>query len=284
MLQIPWLVWAQLHGGYAEAKLRFTVLGPFEVTSEGVPCTPSAPKVRQVLALLVLRPHQAVGIESLISELWENDPPRSAVTTAQTYIYQLRRLFSQLRTVDETRDSIITRPPGYLLDVTDSQIDASSFTTLVENGRSLLNTDVELAAKTLREALSMWRGPMLTNVTCGPLLCSYVAYYQERYTSALQLRIMADMKLGRHHELIAELKSLVLEYPLNEWLHAQLIVALAKAGRRADALQAYQKVRRLLDVELGLEPSPDLQRLQIGLLRSHDVLPAEFEPPLCAAL
>lgn len=264
--------------------MRFTVLGPFEVTSDDGGCTPSAPKVRQVLALLVLRAHQVVSIETLINELWDDDPPRSAVTTAQTYIYQLRRIFSQLRTAEGTRDSIVTRPPGYLLDVADSQIDASRFTTLVETGRVLLSTDVEYAAQTLREALSLWRGPMLTNVTCGPLLCSYVAYFQERYTSALELRITADMKLGRHHDLIAELKSLVTEYPLNEWLHAQLIIALAKAGRRADALQAYQKVRRLLDVELGLEPCTDLQRLQIDLLRSPDGLPAQFELPLRAAV
>jgi DNA-binding SARP family transcriptional activator len=265
--------------------MKFTVLGSFEVSGDDNICTPSAPKVRKVLALMVLRARQVVSIETMIQELWEDDPPRSAVTTAQTYIYQLRQIFDQLQAAEGMRGSIITRPPGYLLNIADAQIDASRFTTLLENGRALLNRDTEAAAGTLREALSLWNGPMLSNVTCGPVLCGYVAYYQERYTNALELRIAADMKLGRHHELIPELKSLVAaQYPLNEWLHAQLIVSLAKNGRRADALRAYQEVRRLLNVELGVEPSIDLQQIQMGLLRSPDGSSLEVESLLRAAM
>ena len=261
--------------------MRYNVLGSFEVVSKSGVCTPTAPKVRQVLAVLVLRAKQVVSIDALIEELWEDDPPRSAVTTAQTYIYQLRREFAKLAATEGSWNSLLTRSPGYRLDMDDTQVDASRFDTLLDNGRSLLDSDEAAAARTLREALALWRGgPMLANVTCGPVLRRYAARFEERYITALELRIAADMKLGRHRELLAELKSLVAEYPFNEWLHAQLIISLQKGGRRGEALQAYQHLRRTLTTELGLEPSADLRRLQSDLLQSDNGISPEFVPPL----
>ncbi|MFC5183735.1 AfsR/SARP family transcriptional regulator [Actinomadura harenae] len=264
--------------------MRFTVLGLFEMAEGETDWTPSAPKVRQVLAVLVLRAGQVVSIDTLIEELWSDDPPRSATTTTQTYIYQLRRVFGRLQERSGLPDPLITRPPGYVLDIPPSEVDATRFNSMLDTGRALLAHDAREAARILREALALWRGPMLGNVNCGPLLRGYAAHFEERYVSALELRIAADMRLGRHHELIAELKSLVTRYPYNEWLHGQLIIALTRVGRRAEALEAYQDVRRLLDRDLGLEPSPDLKQVHAGLLHARSELSMDLESPLRAAI
>lgn len=247
-------------------QLSFRVLGPLEVTHLDSSCTPTAPKVRSVLALLVLRANHVVDTTSIIEELWGEYPPRSAITTAQTYIYHLRRLF--VRELGEHADELfVTRPPGYALRIAEGQLDLDEFEQLTRQGRQMLaaNRPAE-AAQVLRQALQLWRGPALANVTSGRILEGRVAHLEEERIHATQLRIEADLQLGRHRALIAELRSLVSLYPLNEWFHGKLILALSRSGRRGESLQAYQALRRILDQELGLAPSPELQRLQ------HDVL------------
>ncbi|MFC4562784.1 BTAD domain-containing putative transcriptional regulator [Nocardiopsis mangrovi] len=249
--------------------MKFTVLGSFEISHNGQPCTPSAPKVRQVLALLALRARQVVSLDALIEELWNESPPRSAVTTAQTYVYQLRKGFDALAGGGPDDPLLFTRPPGYTLELGGSTLDASEFDRLLDTGQSLLEDgDAHRAADILREALALWSGPVLANVSCGPLLRGYAAHLEERRITALELRISADIRIGRHRELIPELKSLVSAHPLNEWLHAQLIIALNTTGRRGEALRAYQELRSLLNRELGLDPSAELQRIHQDVLTS----------------
>ncbi|WP_282088942.1 AfsR/SARP family transcriptional regulator [Streptomyces tendae] len=247
--------------------MQFKILGPMEVLHDNTKCTPTAPKARNTLALLLSRANQIVEIPALIDELWSDNPPRSAVTTAQTYIYQLRKMLC--RTVGEEAAArlLITQAPGYGLRVDENRIDAHVFERLTAQGKHLLNTGrPEEAARHLREALALWRGPALADVCTGSRLEAHVVQLEEMRLTALQLRVQADIQLGRHAELVPELRSTVAGHPLNEWFHAQLITCLRQSGRRGEALQAYQSLRRLLDAELGLQPSLPLQRLQQHLL------------------
>ncbi|GAA3343116.1 AfsR/SARP family transcriptional regulator [Amorphoplanes nipponensis] len=247
--------------------MKFNVLGPLEVTSEGTDRTPTPPKVRRVLALLLLRANQVVSVDALIEELWGEHPPMSAVTTAQTYIYQLRRSFNRHQVAPQRPEWLVTTAPGYLMYVDPEQIDAHSFQTMSWQGRQLLdNGRTAEAAAVLRRALDLWRGPALANVLTGRLLESHAVHLEEERLRTLELRILADAELGRHHELIGELRSLVAAHPLNEWFHGQLIAALSRCGRRSEALQAYQNLRVLLHDQLGLDPQPELQRLQREVL------------------
>ncbi|MEU4349652.1 AfsR/SARP family transcriptional regulator [Streptomyces sp. NPDC023838] len=242
--------------------LKFRVLGPLEVLQDDLSCTPTAPKVRGVLALLILRANHVVDTTSFIEELWGERPPRSAVTTAQTYIYHLRKLFAR-EVGPRAEELFITRPPGYLLNIGQGQLDLHDFERLTSRGRALLAAGKPAeAGQVLRQALQLWRGPALANVPAGRLLEGSIAHLEEERIHATQLRIEADLQLGRHRALIAELRSLVTLYPLNEWFHGKLILSLSRSGRRGESLQAYESLRRILDRELGLAPSPELQRLQ----------------------
>jgi SARP family transcriptional regulator, regulator of embCAB operon len=258
--------------------LTYRVLGSLQVRINGRDCTPQASKVRQVLALYLLRANQIVSLDSIIAELWDDHPPRTAVTTAQTYIYQLRKLLARHGGERLASETIRTTPPGYIINVTSGQLDCVQFERMAEQGRALLVAgETSRAAVLLRQALRVWSGPALTGVEHGRLLQSDVAHLEEMRMLTLEMRVRADMRLGCHRELIPELKSLVQTYPYHEWLHAQLMIALQRSGRRGDALSAYREVRRLLSTELGVEPSADLQRVHEkvlkGLYQETAVLP-----------
>jgi len=246
---------------------EFRILGPLEATHSGQPLTPTPPKIRSVLALLLLRANRIVSVESLIEELWGPEPPRSAVTTVQTYIYHLRRLFAAGGLGTEDEPLITTRPAGYQIATGAGEVDAVVFEELLSRGRDALEDgSMPEAAELLRTALDLWTGPALADVPQGSLLQAHAVHLDELRISAMELRIRADLKLGRHHSLIAELRSLTHEHPLNEWFHGQLISALNRSGRRGEALQAYQDVRQVLSDELGVDPSPALQKLQRQVL------------------
>ncbi|MEU8552280.1 AfsR/SARP family transcriptional regulator [Streptomyces roseoverticillatus] len=238
-----------------------------EIRHGGEVCTPTAPKTRQTLALLLFRANQAVDTSAVIDELWCDNPPRSSMTTMQTYIYQLRKLFSRVTGEDTQQKILVSQPPGYCLRISEDQLDAKVFERLATEGRELLATGhVEQASRKLHEALKLWRGRTLADVSAGRLLEGHIVHLEELRITTLELRCHADLQLGAHRELVPELRSLVTEYPLNEWFHGQLITALHHAGRRGEALQAYQNLRRVLDTELGIEPSIALQSLQRDLL------------------
>ncbi|GAA2561067.1 AfsR/SARP family transcriptional regulator [Winogradskya consettensis] len=256
-----------------ESTLQFTMLGSLAAVHGGNVCRPTAPKVRTVLALLLARANYLVETDSIIEELWGAEPPRSSVTTAQTYIYHLRQRLTAAGIVEDADDLVVTTAPGYILRVDEDRIDAVRFQKLSDEGRHLLEAGhAGAAAERLRTALGLWRGPALADVPAGRLLEGHAAHLEEGRIRALELRIQADIFLGLHRQLLPELRTLVSAYPLNEWLHARLIEALHRSGRRGEALMAYQSVRKILDEELGLEPSAELRRLQ------QDVLMDEMPP------
>jgi SARP family transcriptional regulator, regulator of embCAB operon len=237
-----------------DRRLRFNVLGPVEAFDGRRILTPSAPQVRRVLALLLVRAGQRVLVSDLIDELWADRPPKTAVTTVQTYVYQLRQILGS--------DCLITQPCGYALPVSQGTVDIHVFDALYARGRALLSRRRHAAAAdTLRKALDVWTGPSLSNVIRGRLLEAHATNLDERRLRALELRIQADAALGRHGEMVGELRMLVVAHPFNERFHAQLMVALSRCGRRGEALQAYDDLRRLLNDQLGLDPDPELQRL-----------------------
>lgn len=204
--------------------------------------------------------------ETLAAELWRGDMPRSALATVQTYIYQLRKLLAR-GGGEKDAEILMTRPPGYMIRLQREQLDVLRFEDLVAAGRAALEADDPArAAGVLREALGMWRGAALADVDPGPRLSASIAWLEETRLSALELRIQADLRLGKYRELIGELRSLTALHPLNEWFHQQLMMALQAAGRRMDALAVYQNVRRIMREEVGLEPSQELQQTQQAIL------------------
>lgn len=249
--------------------MKFRLLGPFEILSDdGKPFALRSPKVRQVLALLLAQPRAVVPVETLMSELWGEHPPRSALTTLQTYVYHARKAFSH-ESVAPGRDLLVTSPPGYRMDVHDHEVDSIVFEDLINQVRTKLrNRNYEAASRQLRQALTMCRGRVLANIEVGQVLSAHAAYLEELRLRATELSIETDIRLGRSRELVPTLRALVKEHQLNEWFHGQLISILTVSGRRAEALKAYQDLRRILDDELGLEPSDELQRLQHVVLNS----------------
>ncbi|WP_314621287.1 AfsR/SARP family transcriptional regulator [Streptomyces stackebrandtii] len=245
----------------------FRVLGPLEVAMEGAAEKPTAPKVRWTLALLLLHANRVVGHSSIIDELWGETPPCSAVATAQTYVYQIRRKYQRRFDRIGWGALVETRPSGYVLRAEESEIDAQVFERLSEQARASLTAGhTEQAARQLREALALWRGRALADVPTGSVLEPHVTHLEKSRMRTLQLRIFADQRLGRHRELLPELQFLAAANPIDEWFHQQLMIALVETGRRADALEAYHRLQSTLGAELGVRPSPRLHKLQ------HDVL------------
>lgn len=249
-----------------KTALRANLLGALQILDGERDCTPSAPKPRNLLVLLLLRANLVVHVQALIEELWGPNPPASAETTLQTYIYQLRKLLAD-RVNASSQAVLITKSRGYLLRIDPLQLDVVLFERLVQEGRAALQAgDPECASRIFCRALALWNGPALADVAAGPLLRAHVIALEERRVVALESRIEADLLMGRHRELVGELKSLVEVHEYHEWMHAQPMLALFHSGRRAEALEAFHSFRRKLDEELGLQPSSDLNRLQRELL------------------
>jgi DNA-binding SARP family transcriptional activator len=249
--------------------MEFRVLGSFEVIESSCNIAPTAPKPRQVMALLTLRRNSVVQTSELIDELWEENPPVSAMTTLQTYIYKLRKIFQKCG----AGEILQTRPAGYVLTIPDENVDLYWFEQAIKEGRAILDRgDPVRTAEILADALAMWRGPALVDVIAGNLLSAYVARLEEVRFRALELRIETDLKVGRHLELIGELKSLVVRYPLHEGFHTSLMTALYHSRRRYEALDVYRMLRNNLVEQLGLEPGREVQQLHQALLSAD--LPA----------
>lgn len=251
------------------------VLGPLAAREGGVSVAPTAAKPRKVLAMLAVHADQVVPMASLFEELWGEDIPRSANTTVQTYILHLRNLIgtalSQSAT-SELRDPkriLVTYPGGYLLDTMGGRVDVRDFDRLAMAGhRARELGDFESASKSFSEALTIWRGRALVDVQSGSLLEVEAHRLEEARLNVLDRRIDADLRLGRHHELLGELAGLVGRYRTHEGMHAHLMLALYRSGRRGEAIDVYRRLRTCLVNELGLEPSPSLRRLQHAILMS----------------
>ncbi|MER6197040.1 AfsR/SARP family transcriptional regulator [Streptomyces sp. NPDC001586] len=265
------------------------VLGALAVRENGISITPTAPKPRQVLALLALHADQVVPVSALIEELWAGEPPRSARTTLQTYVLQLRALIATALErsaadgakagadprdprdpgdpVRTAKDILVTLPGGYLLSSGGGVLDVREFDRLAGTGyRAMDAGDFPAAARLLREALALWSGPAFADVQGGVQLDMEARRLEETRLCALDQRIEADLRLGRHRELLAELTVLASRYRTHENLHGQFMLALHRSGRRGEALDVYQRLRGTLVRELGLEPSVALRRLQRSIL------------------
>lgn len=250
--------------------MHVNLLGPLEVLEDGRILTPTAAKLRQVLAMLAVNASAMVSTEQLIDELWPNNPPTRAKATVQTYVYHLRKLFDCRFPSARGTEVLITRPAGYVLAVPRDNVDLFRFQDLMERGRNLLRRgDTSRAADFLRAALALWRGPILTDVTRSSRLEGYAIYLEEQRMETLALRIEADLDSRRHREIIGELRLLVTTHRLDEWLYIRLMQALHRSGRRSEALDVYQQLHRLLNHELGLEPPPDAQQLQHQILTNQ---------------
>src|SRR5262245_43424195 len=231
--------------------MEFRILGPLEVVADGAQLSLGGAQQRAVLALLLTRPNEVVSVDRLTHELWAGEPPRTAANTLQYYVSRLRKLLGA--------DRIETRPPGYAIRVEPGELDLERFEGLVARG----------GAEALRDALALWRGPPLAEFAFATFARAEIARLDELRLAALEARIDADLADGRHAAVVGELEALVLEHPLRERLRAQLMLALYRSGRQAEALAAYQDARRALVDELGIEPGAELQRLEKAVL-VHD--------------
>jgi DNA-binding SARP family transcriptional activator/Tfp pilus assembly protein PilF len=259
--------------------VEFGLLGPLLARDGGSDLIVSAPRQRVLLAALLLKAGRVVGVDELAEALWADQPPRNAHGAIHTAVQRLRSTLGPAGA-----RLVLTRPPGYLIDVGDGELDLLRFEVLVGSGQAAAAAGRwELAAGALREALGLWRGEPLADVSSPLLRAREVPPLTERHLSVLALRIDADLNLGRHDEVAGELRQLIAAHPLRERFHAQLMLALYRAGRQADALGAYQEARRLLAEELGVDPGPELRRLhqQIleadpGLMPDRPVTPAQL--------
>jgi DNA-binding SARP family transcriptional activator len=246
--------------------LEFRLLGPLEALAGGTPIALGL-KQRMLLVLLLLRANEVVSRDRLIDELWGDQPPDAAPNALAALVARLRRALPA--------DVLLTAPGGYELRIDRQALDLHRFELLVEEGRKTLAAgDPARAAERLRLALSIWRGPALADFEYETFAQPAITRLEELRLAAIESRIDADLALGRHVELVGEVQSLVRENQLRERLRGQLILALYRSGRQAEALEAYREGRTVLVEELGIEPSPPLQELERAILRQDPSLGA----------
>ena len=231
--------------------MEFRVLGPLEVVQEGRAVALGGARQRALLAILLTRANEVVSTDRLIDDLWGDTPPKTAANTIQFYVSQLRKALGA--------DRIVTRAPGYAIRVEAEELDLEVFERLAADGEP-------------RDALALWRGAPLADFAYEAFAQSEIARLEELRLAVFEQRIDADLAEGRHTELVGELERLVAEHPLRERLRGQLMLALYRAGRQAEALEAYQATRRALVDELGIEPGPALQELERAILRQDPAL------------
>ncbi|NNG38272.1 AfsR/SARP family transcriptional regulator [Flexivirga sp. ID2601S] len=262
--------------------VNYRVLGPLTIVDGDVHSIPSATRQRQLLALLLLNANNSVPVETCVAELWEDDPPKTATTTLQTYVLQLRRILAALPSIGsqhEAKKRLTTQPGSYQLRLAeDDTVDAHTFRTLVDSARTAIDQRNDIcAAVLLRRALELWEGEPLLGVQTGPRLRAWAVGLAAQRLTTIEQRVEADLRIGMHHELIGDLSSLIVEYPTNENLHAQLMIALYRSGRPAQALSVMARLHDTLDVELGLDPSPRMRDLHQAVLSSSPTLDVEVE-------
>ena len=254
------------------------VLGPLEVTRGGTALTLGGTKQRAVFAMLALRINRVVSMDFLVDGLWESAPPTDPTNVVQVYLSRLRKALHPTGTQDTDDGGLLRRKPGYLLQLDPEHLDLHRFQRLAREGSKLLTATPDTAAATLTDALALWRGVPLAEFTEEPFARNEISRLQELHLSVLGSRIQADLAVGRHAELIAELEDLTGRYPLHEGLRAQLMLSLYRGGRQAEALDAYRRARQVFADELGIDPGRDLQNLEAAVL-AHDPLLDWTAPP-----
>jgi DNA-binding SARP family transcriptional activator len=246
------------------------------MNADGVPYAPSAPKQRQLLAVLMVSIGHLVPLSHIIEELWDDAPPRTAASAIQTYVLQIRRALCRMPGIDslsEAGNILQTRNGGYSLSRRAGRLDTEEFTDRLRQAKAAAQqNDPARTAWLYQEALGIWRGPALIDVPAGPRLQRHVTALEESRLQALEQRLEAELQLGRHHELLSELRMLVMRYPTNENLHAQFMIALFRSGRQVEALEAYNRLRGHLKSELGIETSARIRRIHQAILVSDPIL------------
>ena len=247
--------------------MDYRILGSFEVRAGGRLVGLGGEKPRALLAVLLLHRNEVVSADRLIDDLWGESPPETALRTLRAYVSRLRKALARNGRLcvprnpnaapDVERGVLLTRGRGYLLRVAPGELDLERFRELAERGRDALAAgNTEEAATVLSEALEIWRGPPLADFAYEPFAQAVIARLEELGLAAVEDRVDADLALGRARELVGELRDLVAGHPLRERLRGQLMLALYRSGRQAEALEAYQEFRRTLSEELGLEHGP----------------------------
>ncbi|MDP9262288.1 MAG: winged helix-turn-helix domain-containing protein [Actinomycetota bacterium] len=252
--------------------MEFRILGPLEVWDEGQPVHVGGAKEQTLLAALLLNANEPVSTDRLIDELWGDHPPATARKSVQVRVAGLRRAL---------HDSVLlSRSGGYLIRLDADQLDLHDFERLLGDGRrALLDGDSETAARTLREALALWRGPALADFAHESFAQPAIARLDELRLYAVELRLDAELALGLHAQLVGELRELIATHPLRERLYGQLMLALYRDGRQAEALDVYQRTRDQLVAELAIEPGPALRQLQQAILRQQPSLDLSIATP-----
>jgi DNA-binding SARP family transcriptional activator/class 3 adenylate cyclase len=244
----------------------FRLLGPLEVVAGGARLPFAAGKQRALLAILLLNANRTVGRDQIVDDLWGEDVPESARKMVQIHVSQLRKAFPEER--------VHTRPPGYVLEVGEDELDLGRFERLVADGRqALAQGNPAEAAELLTDAVALWRGPALAEFS-EPFARHESARLEELRLAALEWRVEADLALGRHGDVVGELETLIGRHPLRERLRAQHMLALYRSGRHAEALESYRTFRQALDVELGIEPTSTLKELERRILQQDETLGA----------
>ncbi len=258
-------------------QLRFGLLGPLEVSVAGRPIAVVGTRPKALLAILLAHANRVVPADRLIDDLWSGSPTPGATATLQGYVSEVRKALAD---ATGERAPILTRRPGYLIQLTDDQLDLLRFDRLLAEARAGAGSGGEPVGARLRQALDLWRGPALADFVDEPFARPIAARYDEARLWALQERVEIDLQSGRHAELVTELDQLTVEHPLCERLWGQRMLALYRSGRQAEALRAYQELRSRLDTELGIGPSPALQRLENAvLLQDPSLEPAVVAQP-----
>ncbi|HEX5347939.1 MAG TPA: BTAD domain-containing putative transcriptional regulator [Pseudonocardiaceae bacterium] len=259
--------------------MEFRILGPLEVTAQGRPVVLPGSRERAVLVLLLLSANRVVPAERLVEDLWDGKAQKGAAGALRVFISRLRKALRE----GGGDALVVTKPPGYLLQIERAALDAARFEDLLAEGREhAAQRDHEGAAARLRQALSLWRGPALADLADVPVARAEATRLEEARLAALEERVEADLGCGRHAEVVPELDHLTKVHSLRERLWGQRMVALYRSGRQADALRVYQELRRLLAEELGLEPSLEVARLENAILRQAPELQAPQLAARCA--
>jgi DNA-binding SARP family transcriptional activator len=261
--------------------MDFHILGPIEAIERDRPLALGGSKQRALLGMLLLNANEVVSSDRLIDELWPGERREEALRALQVAVSRLRKSLEPDRPAGVDSRLILTRPPGYELRLDDERLDAKRFEALVEEGRrELAAGDAHSARAKLDGALSLWRGPPLADLAYESFCQADVGRLEELHTAALEERIAAELELGRHTQLVGELRTLVREQPLRERLRGQLMLALYRSGRQAEALDAYANARHTLVEELGIEPARELRELHQAILVQDPRLDVQPPPEL----